>query len=85
MSKRRSPAVPWEKNRQWLDLLAGSGTPLFVSVAPDSLNAEQKAELRAALETASKPLPAAEPLSWLNDCCPAKWRFGTKEKRYSWY
>ncbi len=24
-------AVPWEKNSQWLDLLARSGTPLFVS------------------------------------------------------
>ncbi|MBR2732364.1 MAG: alpha-galactosidase, partial [Clostridia bacterium] len=29
-----TPAVPWEKNRQWLDLLARSGTPLFISVAP---------------------------------------------------
>ena len=30
-------AVPWRFNRQWLDLLARSGTPLFVSVAPDAL------------------------------------------------
>ena len=27
-------AVPWELNRQWLDLLARSGTMLFVSLAP---------------------------------------------------
>ena len=30
-------AVPWSLNRQWLDLLARSGTMLFVSLAPDAL------------------------------------------------
>src|ERR1041385_1857045 len=32
-------AVPWALNRQWLDLLARSGTMLFVSLAPDALRA----------------------------------------------
>src|SRR5690242_8850925 len=31
--------VPWSLNRQWLDLLARSGTTLFVSLAPDALGA----------------------------------------------
>ena len=30
-------AIPWAFNRQWLDLLARSGTMLFVSLAPDAL------------------------------------------------
>lgn len=29
--------IDWKLNRQWLDLLAKSGTPLFVSIQPDSL------------------------------------------------
>ena len=32
-------AMPWALNRQWLDLLARSGTMLFVSLAPDALGA----------------------------------------------
>jgi alpha-galactosidase len=30
-------AIPWALNKQWLDLLARSGTMLFVSLAPDAL------------------------------------------------
>src|SRR5205085_2478742 len=50
-------AVPWSLNRRWLDLLARSGTMLFVSLAPDALSAEAKRDLRAALATAAKPQP----------------------------
>ena len=39
-------AVPWSLNRQWLDLLARSGTMLFVSLAPDALGAEQRRDLK---------------------------------------
>ncbi len=34
--------IPWQKNRQWLDVLAKSGTPLFVSIAEDAYNEEIK-------------------------------------------
>lgn len=78
-------AVPWDKNRQWLHLLANSGTPLFVSVAPDTLSPEQTEELHAALVTASKPHPPAVPLDWLQTCCPLKWQFGDKLKQYNWF
>ena len=46
-------AVPWALNRQWLDLLARSGTMLFVSLAPDALGDEQRRDLRAALALAA--------------------------------
>jgi alpha-galactosidase len=38
--------VPWRLNQQLLELLAFSGTPLFVSVAPDALGPEQRAALK---------------------------------------
>ena len=38
-------AIPWSLNRQWLDLLSRSGTPLFVSAAPDAVGPEQRSAL----------------------------------------
>ena len=34
--------VPWEKNKQWLQLLAESSAPLFISAQPEALGEEQK-------------------------------------------
>ncbi|MBR4728111.1 MAG: alpha-galactosidase [Clostridia bacterium] len=79
-----TPDVPWEKNRQWLDLLARSGTPLFISVAPDTLAPQQLAEVRAALAIAARPQPPAQPLDWQDSPCPVRWRFGDKETTYDW-
>lgn len=77
--------VPWHHNAQWLDLLARSGTPLFVSTAPDALGAEQSAALKRAFAVAAQPLPPAEPLDWLHTTCPRRWRFGDEEVTYDWY
>lgn len=52
-------AVPWSFNRQWLKLLAASGTPLFVSAHPDVLGAEQRAAVRAAFARAAQVQPVA--------------------------
>ncbi|RAP75593.1 hypothetical protein DL346_17585 [Paenibacillus montanisoli] len=76
--------VPWELNRQWLHLLAGSGTPLFVSVAPNSTTREQQAELRRAFEMAAIEQQPAEPLDWLETTCPSRWLMNGKEIDYDW-
>ena len=76
--------IPWELNRQWLTLLAKSGTPLFISPDPKKITAEQYADLRKACEIASKPQPLAEPLDWLYNDCPAVWRFGDEIRTFNW-
>jgi len=49
-------ATPWEKNKQWLDLIARSGTALFVSPEPRAIGPEQRQALKEAFEVAaSKP------------------------------
>ena len=78
-------AIPWRSNRQWLDLLARSGTMLFVSIAPDALGAEQRADLRAALALAAQPPPLGEPMDWQETTCPAQWRLQGREVAYSWF
>jgi alpha-galactosidase len=77
-------AVPWRFNRQWLDLLARSGTMLFVSLAPDALGAAQRTDLRNALAQASVRQPLAEPLDWLHTVYPERWRLMGRERTFDW-
>jgi alpha-galactosidase len=77
-------AVPWSFNRQWLDLLARSGTMLFVSLAPDALGPEQRRDLAAALALAASPQPLGEPIDWLQSVYPSRWTLRGEERRYGW-
>ena len=76
--------VPWVYNRQWLDLLARSGTMLFVSLAPDALGAAERRDLKEALALASSTHPLAEPLDWQRTVYPARWRLMGRERTYDW-
>lgn len=71
-----TPQTPWEKNRQFLELVARSGTALFVSVDPSTRNPTVDADLRAALRIAldAPVLDSVEPLDWLTTTCPRRWR-----------
>jgi alpha-galactosidase len=77
-------AIPWSLNRQWLDLLAKSGTMLFVSLAPDAIGQNERRDLRAALAIAARPQPLAEPLDWQQTAWPSKWRLMGQETTYDW-
>ena len=76
--------VPWSLNRQWLDLLARSGTMLFVSLEPEALGAERRRDLKAAFSLAAEPHPLAEPLDWLHTVYPSRWRLLGQAKTYDW-
>ena len=78
--------TPWEFDRQYLDLVARSGTPLFISVDPRNIPAEQKTAFRAAMQTAlSGGEPGGcEPLDWLNTTTPRQWRLGKHKVTYHW-
>ena len=80
-----TPQVPWNMTRQWLDLIARSGTALFVSADPKSIGPEQKTALRAAFQFASKPQGNVEPLDWRETTAPEKWSFGGSKSTYQWY
>ena len=82
--RRRHQAVPWSLNRQWLDLLARSGTMLFVSLDPAALGEAQRRDLRAALALAATPQPLGEPLDWQGTVYPERWRLMGRERTYDW-
>ena len=78
--------TPWEKNRQFLDLVARSGTALFVSVDPatrtDRVDADLSAALRLALDGGEPS--GIEPLDWTDTPTPRRWRAGDAEVEYRW-
>jgi alpha-galactosidase len=76
--------VPWEKNRQWMELVAKSGTPLFVSAQPDAVGAKQKAVIRDSFARASRAQPVTRPVDWLSDAWPRKWEFGDEVESFEW-
>lgn len=77
-------AVPWAKNKQWMQLLAESSTPLFISAQEAATGAEQKAFIKQSFAQAAKSQPVGEPLDWLYNQFPAKWRLNGKEVNFDW-
>ena len=82
-----TPQTPWALNRRFLDLVARSGTALFVSVDPttrtDAVDADLSAALRLALDGGSPG--GVEPLDWLGTTTPARWRDGDEVLDLDWY
>lgn len=76
--------VPWEKNRQWLDVLAKSGTPLFVSIAQDAYSQEVQEAVRAAFETVCKIDAVSEPVDWMERKTPRVWKSVLGTDHYDW-
>ena len=76
--------VPWEKNKQWMQLLAESGMPLFISAQPDATGPEQKAFIKRCFAAASTATPVAEPLDWIENPFPQKWKLNGKQVEFNW-
>jgi len=77
--------IPWNLNCQWLDLLARSGTPLFVSAAPDALGREQRSAIGKAFAMAARSRALLEPVDWLRNNEPEEWILGGETVRYRWF
>jgi alpha-galactosidase len=78
--------TPWELDRQYLDLVARSGTALFISVDPRTITPVQKHAFGEAVRTAlAGGAPAGcEPLDWLHTTAPREWRVGGEPVSYRW-
>ncbi len=76
--------VPWELNRKWLDLLAHSGTPLFVSSRKGLLTGSALGELKAAFAANALQTDTLVPLDWLDTTTPRKYLRSGEEITYSW-
>jgi len=80
-----TPEVPWDLTSRWLDVLARSGTALFVSPDPKALTKESKQAIQRAFAAAILPHEVAEPLDWMETTTPSRWRVQGHTTEYQWY
>lgn len=78
-------SIPWKLNRQWADVIAESGTPLFISVKPGILNETEKEELRRIMLKASAQALHKIPADWQLTDCPEIWADEKEQIEYNWY
>ena len=79
-----TPTLPRALAGQWLDLLAHSGTPLFISADPKALDAENEKAIRTALHVAASRPALAVPLDWMETPTPTQWQCGEATRSYQW-
>ena len=81
-----TPATPWALNRQFLELVAASGTALFVSLDPRSLSREVRRDVADAVAVAldGGVDGEVEPLDQLYSTTPRRWRIGDEERVFDW-
>ena len=76
--------IPWEKNKQWLQLLTESSAPLFISAQPEALGEEQKKAIKKSFAIAAKVQPLAEPLDWMTNPRPSEWKLNGTVVQFDW-
>jgi alpha-galactosidase len=81
-----TPQTPWELNERFLDLVARSGTALFLSIDPLARTKQSDRALRDGIRLALSGGDASgiEPLDWLVNTTPSAWRAGTESIHYDW-
>lgn len=79
--------ISWSMNKQWADVLAKSGTPLFISVRPNILDETEKQELHEILKVASKQEHHVIPVDWEETTCPECWQDKDHDIdcKYQWF
>ena len=76
--------IPWTKNKQWMQLVAESGTPLFISPDPKAVGREQQSFIKDCFAKAATVQPIGEPLDWMTNNQPAKWKLNGRQVDFDW-
>ena len=73
--------IPWEKNRQWLDVLSKSDTALFTSCA--ALDGSQTADIKKAYKEIQKR-HTVKPIDIYENPTPREWEIDGRMTVYNW-
>ena len=76
--------IDWEMNKQFLELIALSGTPLFCSMKPSAVTEEMKPALKEAFRLASEQKTRMKPLDWMDNSIPAVYEVDGEKHTYHW-
>ena len=77
--------IDWKMNREWMEAVAYSGTPMFVSPKPNVMSEAELAELREAYRVNSVQEDVLVPLDWMENVTPENWLLNGEEKHFNWY
>jgi alpha-galactosidase len=78
--------IDWSYSKQWLDLVARSGTSLFISPQPEAIGPEQKSAIKEAFQWTASSAGFAE--DWYENTTPQRWRFHSAKmvkRSYDWF
>lgn len=79
--------LPWSLSSQWLELVARSGTSLFVSMQQQQMGPEQRAAVKEAFAVAASGSATATPANWFYQTTPSDWQFDQPQnatKNFEW-
>ena len=76
--------VAWRLNKQWMELIANSGTALFISAQPEALGTEQRATIKQCFQIAATNTITGEPLDWMTNITPSKWKLRGAYREFDW-
>ena len=76
--------IPWELNKQWMDLLSYSNSPLFISCPKGLLTEEQKQDVKKAFRINSVQKDKIEPLDWEYNDLPSLWNINNEIIEFDW-
>lgn len=76
--------IDWKQNREWLNCLAASGSPLFVSFDPDKAEEEIKKDVKAAFEINSVNSHSETYPIDIETLLPKRWSVHSKEVIFDW-
>ncbi len=77
--------VPVDKNILFADLIARTNSALFISAAPGILQAKDIDRLIEIYRISSKGQTEAEPVDWVENPFPARYRWNGIEMEYPWF
>ncbi len=79
-------AVDWQHTRQWLEVVSGSHTVLFVSAATEAFGAEQREAVKRAFALVQSREHGLQPMDWRDSTTPERWTAHgpDSEKRFPW-
>ena len=80
-----SGRIDWRLNREWLRLVAESGTTLFISADPDLTTEDMKEDMRTACRINSEGKQYAAPLDWMENQDPEVYLVNGEVKTYDFY
>ena len=77
-------AIPWKKNRQWIDLLSRSGMPFFISWRRSLADEGVRGALAVAFKRAAQTRSTAEAQDWFLTATPVRWMTADGLRTYDW-